>query len=80
MQQPEPVQRRRRVRSKKLPIIPEQLHRNGTPTRDCAPRPTRPYSLRLTKEERARLDEHVRERDEPASVLIRQALVAFGLI
>lgn len=57
--------------------MPYEPHRNGRPPRgDTA---TKPYSLRLTVEETAALEQHAALAKAPASILVRQAMAEAGL-
>lgn len=58
----------------------DQLHRYGGPTHDSGPRPTKPYSLRLSADERAKIERVAMKKKTPAAVLIRHAMQQAGLI
>lgn len=57
-----------------------QPHTNGRPPRDVEAEPTSTFSVRLTDDERAKLDSIAKARREPRGSLARDALRAAGLI
>ncbi len=57
----------------------DEMHENGRPTAGVR-RTTRGFCVRFSEDERARLAAAVKQHEQPAAELIREACAAFGLI
>lgn len=61
-------------------LIVEEPHKSGSPSLYSAPRPSQNFVLRLTAEERGKVNAIASERQVPCSRLIREAMRIAGLI